>query len=327
MSNIVSDPDSKLQQRLSIIEELEADKDNIIRNSTIKTFELPEIFKFDFDKTDHRWNKKDADLTDYFNYGFNEETWKLYVNKVRKLALKLNPTEYRIESDNLPDSESLNELDDYFPIDLGGFSNVFFKDMFENLGENFADDKILAHCASRKKYGTLDYDNISLDNFLNYFLNSQQKPGGSLVFEKLIKMIKTKNEEHSKDIYQLKKHLKPHDKRPLIVPPPWQFMPRFPPMGVFPPFMNPGATMLPPFIKPPVAGTTQLPGMLGFDFMHNTLGSKFGLMNDKEKEKDKEKDKERESSFKYESKHREKSSGNNGFKDRKEHNREKSSLK
>lgn len=32
-----------------------------------------------------------ADLSDYFNYGFNEETWKAYCEKQRRLQLGLEP--------------------------------------------------------------------------------------------------------------------------------------------------------------------------------------------------------------------------------------------
>ncbi|KAM3619883.1 uncharacterized protein V6R79_015197 [Siganus canaliculatus] len=32
------------------------------------------------------WRKSGADITDYFNYGFNEETWKKYCKKQSKLA-------------------------------------------------------------------------------------------------------------------------------------------------------------------------------------------------------------------------------------------------
>jgi pre-mRNA 3'-end-processing factor FIP1 len=30
---------------------------------------------------DKPWRKPGADLTDYFNYGFNEQTWKAYCTK------------------------------------------------------------------------------------------------------------------------------------------------------------------------------------------------------------------------------------------------------
>lgn len=33
-----------------------------------------------------------ADLSDYFNYGFNEETWKAYCEKQRRLQLGLEPS-------------------------------------------------------------------------------------------------------------------------------------------------------------------------------------------------------------------------------------------
>ncbi|XP_028839082.1 pre-mRNA 3'-end-processing factor FIP1-like isoform X2 [Denticeps clupeoides] len=41
---------------------------------------------------DKPWRKPGADLSDYFNYGFNEETWKAYCEKQRRLQLGLEPT-------------------------------------------------------------------------------------------------------------------------------------------------------------------------------------------------------------------------------------------
>ncbi|KAH0630910.1 hypothetical protein JD844_004254 [Phrynosoma platyrhinos] len=38
---------------------------------------------------DKPWKKPGADLSDYFNYGFNEETWKAYCEKQRRLQLGL----------------------------------------------------------------------------------------------------------------------------------------------------------------------------------------------------------------------------------------------
>ncbi|XP_076867608.1 uncharacterized protein LOC143518746 isoform X2 [Brachyhypopomus gauderio] len=40
---------------------------------------------------DKPWRKPGADLSDYFNYGFNEESWKLYCEKQRRLVLGLEP--------------------------------------------------------------------------------------------------------------------------------------------------------------------------------------------------------------------------------------------
>uniref|UniRef100_A0A672QGS9 Pre-mRNA 3'-end-processing factor FIP1 n=1 Tax=Sinocyclocheilus grahami TaxID=75366 RepID=A0A672QGS9_SINGR len=35
------------------------------------------------------WRKPGADLSDYFNYGFNEDTWKAYCDKQRRLRMSL----------------------------------------------------------------------------------------------------------------------------------------------------------------------------------------------------------------------------------------------
>ena len=61
-------------------------KNNLLKNINQN---VPKIFHFNFDdpNLDKKWAKKDADITDYFNYGFNESIWKLYANKVRSLGL------------------------------------------------------------------------------------------------------------------------------------------------------------------------------------------------------------------------------------------------
>ncbi|XP_062998155.1 pre-mRNA 3'-end-processing factor FIP1-like [Elgaria multicarinata webbii] len=41
---------------------------------------------------DKPWRKPGADLSDYFNYGFNEETWKAYCEKQHRLQLGLEPS-------------------------------------------------------------------------------------------------------------------------------------------------------------------------------------------------------------------------------------------
>ncbi|PIO04768.1 hypothetical protein AB205_0042060, partial [Aquarana catesbeiana] len=38
---------------------------------------------------DKPWRKPGADLSDYFNYGFNEETWKAYCEKQKRLRMGL----------------------------------------------------------------------------------------------------------------------------------------------------------------------------------------------------------------------------------------------
>lgn len=35
---------------------------------------------------DKPWRKPGADITDYFNYGFNEDTWKAYCERQKRLV-------------------------------------------------------------------------------------------------------------------------------------------------------------------------------------------------------------------------------------------------
>ena len=49
----------------------------------------------DLDSLDEKpWKKPGADITDYFNYGFTEETWAAYSNRSNSLVLAIlcNPS-------------------------------------------------------------------------------------------------------------------------------------------------------------------------------------------------------------------------------------------
>ncbi|XP_069129764.1 pre-mRNA 3'-end-processing factor FIP1-like isoform X3 [Argopecten irradians] len=51
-------------------------------------------FEFDLDglQADEKpWRKPGADITDYFNYGFNEDSWRMYCDKQRRHRIDANP--------------------------------------------------------------------------------------------------------------------------------------------------------------------------------------------------------------------------------------------
>ncbi|KFM68871.1 Pre-mRNA 3'-end-processing factor FIP1, partial [Stegodyphus mimosarum] len=51
------------------------------------------MYEFNLDTIEDKpWRKPGADITDYFNYGFNEDTWKAYCEKQRKLRVDNNVT-------------------------------------------------------------------------------------------------------------------------------------------------------------------------------------------------------------------------------------------
>lgn len=60
------------------------------------------IYDLNIDILDDKpWRKPGADITDYFNYGFTEETWKLYCEKQKRLrseALTVNTVETPLPS-------------------------------------------------------------------------------------------------------------------------------------------------------------------------------------------------------------------------------------
>lgn len=58
------------------------------------------MYEFNLDSIEDKpWRKPGADITDYFNYGFNEDTWKAYCEKQRKLRIDNNvPTNVKVRS-------------------------------------------------------------------------------------------------------------------------------------------------------------------------------------------------------------------------------------
>uniref|UniRef100_A0A8C4RAP8 Pre-mRNA polyadenylation factor Fip1 domain-containing protein n=1 Tax=Eptatretus burgeri TaxID=7764 RepID=A0A8C4RAP8_EPTBU len=50
------------------------------------------VLEIDLDTFEEKpWRKPGADLSDYFNYGFQEETWKAYCEKQKRLRQGLDP--------------------------------------------------------------------------------------------------------------------------------------------------------------------------------------------------------------------------------------------
>ena len=75
-----------------------------------------ELYEIDLDSfEDKPWKKPGADITDYFNYGFNENTWKMYCNKQRAMREEL-----AIQKKMMEGRDYQNEFMD-FPM---GFGNM-----------------------------------------------------------------------------------------------------------------------------------------------------------------------------------------------------------
>ena len=55
-------------------------------NRKIPFFVGTNIYEFNIDSLEEKpWRKPGADITDYFNYGFTEDTWKVYCDRQRRL--------------------------------------------------------------------------------------------------------------------------------------------------------------------------------------------------------------------------------------------------
>lgn len=97
-----------------------------------QAYTLPTIFNYNFDRprSEKPWLNPQNDISDYFNYGFNEETWRVYVLQIQELnkSIKQEPF-YKTSS---------VWLESKIPIELGGlgpFLNQQLQEyeLFENL--------------------------------------------------------------------------------------------------------------------------------------------------------------------------------------------------
>lgn len=110
---------------------------------------LPEIFNYNFNdpRNEKKWNKRNADITDYFNYGLNEETFKAYANKVKKLFSKLGPNYQPKIPEDPKDRNAV--LDSTFPLTHGGFGEIDVASIKEYVNSACGFSLITFNCSSK----------------------------------------------------------------------------------------------------------------------------------------------------------------------------------
>ena len=91
-----------------------------------RNLHIPSCFTFDFNKNQHPWNRNGADITDYFNFGFNEDSFRLYATKIRQLAEHFDKkiTKDPKVKENIIVEPRANILKDSLPLELGGISQT-----------------------------------------------------------------------------------------------------------------------------------------------------------------------------------------------------------
>jgi hypothetical protein len=107
-------------------------------------------------------NQSNNILSKYFNYGYNFEQWKLYVNEIKNKFDELNEL---VKNGNirLPDPENELEYLMSFPSDYGGLGNVQNDQNYENV--KFYDPKDTTKNLGNKNFMSL----IRFDNDQTWF--------------------------------------------------------------------------------------------------------------------------------------------------------------
>ena len=140
---------------------------------------LPEIFSFNFDdpSLEKPWTLPTNDVTDYFNYGFNEELWRIYTEETKKVFEKMDVPQRH-------DGESAIDLD--LPIEMGGFA--FF------LNRNFEEFHLQKLMLKNPDQYFL-MNNLSEDNFYDKFIILLHAISSNNT-EKYFEVIKKFNDDH-----------------------------------------------------------------------------------------------------------------------------------
>ncbi|RVD92588.1 polyadenylation factor I complex subunit Fip1 [Tubulinosema ratisbonensis] len=80
------DDEIKLEDELTETS-VEVVLDQPTEDKQLPTLNSNNIYDFEIDNMEDKpWNRPGADITDYFNYGFNETTWKKYIAKQREFV-------------------------------------------------------------------------------------------------------------------------------------------------------------------------------------------------------------------------------------------------
>ncbi|XP_018431170.1 PREDICTED: pre-mRNA 3'-end-processing factor FIP1 isoform X1 [Nanorana parkeri] len=174
---------------------------------------------------DKPWRKPGADLSDYFNYGFNEDTWKAYCEKQKRLRMGLEA---------LPVSSTTNKI----TVQQGRTGNSEKETVLQTTKPEFTSPTSLFKSGvappSRKLSGTIDVI------------------GQTTTITRVEGRRRGANESN----IQVVTEQSPSEVDNFIKPPPPFFPPGAPPTHLPPPplFPPPNVSTAPPLIPPPGSG-------------------------------------------------------------------------
>lgn len=125
--------------------------DETMKPEKQKRTKIGDVYFFEFDKPglEKPWQENKDKMEDYFNYGFNEESFKIYQQKIRKYA---SENLVKLRQDKEFEENCLNDqelkwhptLNFYMPHELGGCGAPYFEKEKYELFNIFHEDKDLA---------------------------------------------------------------------------------------------------------------------------------------------------------------------------------------
>ena len=102
-----------------------AARDKQRREKQLEIFQVPEIYKFDFENAQEKpWLENGRDnIEKYFNYGFTEETWKLHAQDVLSRSAAAEALAQNPELQKKDPYKKNPYLNFFLPHQFGGFGD------------------------------------------------------------------------------------------------------------------------------------------------------------------------------------------------------------
>ncbi|XP_031746558.1 pre-mRNA 3'-end-processing factor FIP1 isoform X1 [Xenopus tropicalis] len=202
------------------------------------------VLEVDLDSFEEKpWRKPGADLSDYFNYGFNEATWKVYCEKQRRLQLGLDHGYHPCSKENR------------ISVQQGGTGNASNDAEPEpKCGTECEGTNIPENTSNRTLRGTMDMVcSITTVEGRRWDSHEPQEIAIQVVGDHEYKPHLIPQHQHPPPPLLLPPTITPNPPPLFSAPPPPHFLQRPPPPTQMPPPMHLPVLLPPPLLPPPTA--------------------------------------------------------------------------
>ncbi|KAK1349030.1 pre-mRNA polyadenylation factor Fip1 [Hamiltosporidium tvaerminnensis] len=153
--------DVETSSELEIIAEEQEKKDELKVALESQNYTGQGVFEFELDTLEEKpWKKPGEDITDYFNYGFDETTWRMYCEKQKGLRTEYTPSR-TFETKSVDRKYNQNSYYDREERDYREDSKYFSKEYSQRYNDRYNNDSRYDDDRTPNRYrrpGTYDRD-------------------------------------------------------------------------------------------------------------------------------------------------------------------------